>query len=188
MVGLRVPAHLLAFKLVATALVAAAILAPFVLADQGANVLGSLAGMSGWVIAGIVAGFLGLIALYCWTIQHLVERLRPDNRAMQPREVWLMFVPFFNMVEDFFIIAALTRSLRREAQVNPALAGFARFGAFSGFGWCMAQVASLSPGRAGEFAAAFAVVLWLWHWAFLVRVLRRLGRASASELRASEFA
>lgn len=180
MVGFRVPARLLAFKLAASALVAVAMLAPFFWADPDANVLGALAGLNGFLIAGIIVGFLGLIALYCRTIQSLLERLRPESREMRPREAWLMFVPFFNIVEDFFIIGALTRSLRREAEASPALAGLKRFGEASGIGWCFAQAVSLLPGRAGEIAAALAVVFWLWHWAFLVRLSRRLGAVSAA--------
>lgn len=175
MVGFRCSTRLLIFKLVATLLVAAAMLAPFFQTDQGVHVLGSLAGLSGPLIGVIVIGFLVLIALYCRTIQRLLERLRPESRTMRPLEVWLMFVPFFNIVEDFFIIGALTCSLRNEAGRNPALAGLKYFGAVAGFGWCVAQAASLFPGRAGEAIAALAILFWLWHWVFLIRVSRRLG-------------
>jgi hypothetical protein len=166
--------RLFAFKLVATAIVAAAMLYPLISPEGRAGVLASLTRLHPALLAAIVAAFLVAIALYCVTLQRLLERIRPENRAMAPRGVWLMFVPFYNIVEDFFIIRGVTESLRREAVGNPALAGMRGFGAVSGYGWAAAQVASLVPGEIGEVCALVALLLWLWHWAFVWHALGRL--------------
>jgi hypothetical protein len=167
---------LFALKLALTIPIAAAMVLPLLSAEGRANVLGTLAALGWWVFGAIVLAFLVAIALYCLTLQRLLERIAPANRAMAPRGVWLMFVPFYNIVEDFFIIRGVTASLGAEARVNPALSGFRRFGAISGYGWCAAQVLALIPGHWGELASLVALLLWLWHWVFIGRALRRMAQ------------
>lgn len=168
--------RVLAFKLVATALVAWAMLHPFLTPEGRAGVLASLAEFNAWALGAIVAAFLLGIAFYCVTLQRFLEHVAPENRMMRPRAVWLMFMPFYNIIEDFFIIHGVTRSLRREAATNPALKELKGDGAFAGHGWAAGQVLSLVPNRIGEAAAFAALVLWLWHWAFIWRALKRLAQ------------
>lgn len=171
-------AHL-SLKLALSVPVAAAMLYPFATPEGRAGVLASLTSLGWWNFGAILAAFLIGIAFYCLTLQRLLVRIRPKNRAMAPGGVWLMFVPFYNIVEDFFIIRGVTQSLRNEAATNSALAGTRSFGAFSGYGWCVAQVIALVPNRIGEAAALVALVLWLWHWGLMWRLLGRMGRVTA---------
>lgn len=99
----------------------------------------------------------------------MLKRIRPEARAAHPRSVWLMFLIPYNFVEDFFIVHHVARSLRAEAEVNPALADLRSFGAASGLGWCAAQIVSLMPNRVGEIAGLVALVLWVVHWRFITR-------------------
>lgn len=166
-------AHL-PLKLALSTPVAAAMLYPFATPEGRAGVLASLTSL-GWLNFGaILAAFLIGIALYCMTLQRFLARAAPENRAMAPRGVWLMFVPFYNIIEDFFIIRGVTETLRREAATNSALAETRSFGAFSGYGWCVAQVVALIPNRIGEGAALIALLLWLWHWVLIWRITRRM--------------
>ena len=162
-------------KLLASFAVAVAMLYPLFSPQGRAGILASLAALGmGWTIV-IVVAFLVGIFLYCRALVTCLERVSPAAQAMPPLAVWLMFVPFYNIVEDFFIIRGLTRSLEAESRLTERLAGVRRFGAVSGYGWCVAQVIALAPATLGEVAGLVALVLWLAHWRFITGVSRRLG-------------
>jgi hypothetical protein len=80
-----------------------------------------------------------------------------------------MFLLPYNFIEDFFIVANVSGSLKAEAAASPALPRFRSFGMISGIGWCAAQIISLVPNQLGSIAGIVAIVLWAWHWAFIRR-------------------
>lgn len=168
--------RLLVFKLAATVLVAAAMLYPLFTPDGRAGVMASIGALGWFWLGAILSTFLIAIFFYCRALQACLEKVSSQACSLNPRGVWLMFMPFYNIVEDFFIIHGVTRSLRAEAETNPRIAGLAPFGAASGFGWCAAQVLALVPTHLGAFASLVALVLWLWHWRFIAGVSRRLAQ------------
>lgn len=168
------PKRIFLLKVLATFAVAAAMLYPLFSPQGRAGVLASLAALGlGW-LAVIVTAFLVGIFFYCRALVTCLERVTPAAQAMPPRAVWLMFVPFYNIVEDFFIIHGVTQSLVAESRLTQRLAGVRSFGAISGYGWCVAQVLALAPATLGELAGMIALLLWLVHWRFVAMVNRRL--------------
>ena len=133
------------------------------------GLLGSLA---------IAAVFLAMVFLYCRDLYRSLTLVRPSARAAAPRSVWLMFLIPYNFIEDFFIVANVTKSLRREARQNIALHPFKRFGMASGLGWCTAQIVSLLPNAIGSVAGVLALPLWIVHWRFIRRVNAALTEAA----------
>ena len=125
-------------------------------------------GLLGSVV--LAAAFLAIVFLYCRDLYRSLSLVRPSAREASPRSVWLMFLIPYNFVEDFFIIANVASSLRREAQHNVALHPFKRFGMVSGLGWCTAQIVSLLPNAIGSIAGVLALLLWIIHWRFIRRV------------------
>jgi len=119
------------------------------------KMVGPIAGIA------ITAAFLVAVFLYCRDLQRTLVLVRPDSRTASPRSVWLMFLLPYNFVEDFFIIANVAKSLRREAQHNQALQSFKGFGSVSGFGWCSAQIVSLIPHEVGSLAGVLALLAWV---------------------------
>jgi hypothetical protein len=53
---------------------------------------------------------------YLLTLQKALNRCSPENRAMQPGMVWLMLIPLFNVVWQFFVVLNLAKSLAAEFQ------------------------------------------------------------------------
>jgi len=136
------------------------------------KMVGPIAGIA------ITAVFLVAVALYCRELQRTLALVRPDSRTASPRSVWLMFLLPYNFVEDFFIIANVAKSLRREAQHNQALRSFNGFGLVSGYGWCSAQIISLIPHEVGSLAGVLALLAWVVHWRFIRNVNRFLSESS----------
>ena len=133
-------------------------------------------GLLGSVV--LVAAFLAIIFLYCRDLYQSLSLVRPSARAASPRSVWLMFLIPYNFVEDFFIIANVANSLRREAQHNVALHPFKHFGMVSGLGWCAAQIVSLLPNAIGSIAGVLTLLLWIVHWRFIRQVNAALTEAA----------
>ncbi|GAA4937949.1 hypothetical protein GCM10025331_24660 [Actinoplanes utahensis] len=132
----------------------------------GGGILTEIAGRPPWISAAIVLGFLGLVALYCRTLQRTLTTVRPWARRARPASVWWMFAVPHNFVEDFFIVRAVAASLAADG-VPP---GPVRRWSILGFGWCAAQIVSLLPGVAGLAGGAVALPLWAVHWHLTVRL------------------
>ena len=62
--------------------------------------------------------FLGLILLpailYLLTLQNTLKVISPENRFMSLGQVWLMFIPFFNIVWQFIMVNRLAKSIGAE--------------------------------------------------------------------------
>ena len=59
---------------------------------------------------------------YLLTLQKALNRCSPECRAMNPGMVWLMLIPFFNIVWQFIIVLNMAKSLGRgipEARHTP---------------------------------------------------------------------
>lgn len=176
-------AALLLCKIVLTVPVAYALAYPFLYPATGGGVLNDVERLGVRGSLALAGVFLGLIFLYCRDLQRSLLLVRPAARKASPRSVWLMFLIPYNFVEDFFIVANVAGSLKREAQHNAALQPFKGFGLWTGLGWCAAQIVSLFPNEIGSVAGAVALPLWLVHWWRIRRVNAVL--AAASGLRPS---
>lgn len=170
------PALLVAIKVLLSALVAWALAYPFLQPEPvGLAKELSVLGVYGALFLGLV--FLALVAAYANDLRRVLARVSAGNRAATPRSVWWMLVLPYNFIEDFFIIHAVTTSLRREAQCRGGLGQMKSFGARTGFGWCAAQIGSLIPNDVGSLFALLALVMWVIHWRLIRKALAAL-RAS----------
>lgn len=153
---------------------------PFFRPDMAGGILNEFKMLgSTWVVAAATV-FLLLIFLYARDLANSLRLVSPESRKASPRGVWLMFLIPYNFIEDFCIISNVANSLRAEAASNPALAEFKSYGMASGLGWCTAQVVALIPNFIGEIAGLIAMVLWIWHWAFVRRANLALRNSLAS--------
>ena len=46
--------------------------------------------------------------------QNLLKTIKPDNRRIQPNDVWLQLIPGFNLVWQFFVVDRIAESIRNE--------------------------------------------------------------------------
>jgi hypothetical protein len=52
--------------------------------------------------------------VYLLTLQKALTRCSPENRAMSPGMVWLMLIPLFAVVWNFFVVLNMAKSLGAE--------------------------------------------------------------------------
>lgn len=169
---------LLLFKLFATTLVTAILAYPFIDPSLRTGVFASVAPVGILGVLALTTLFLLAVALYCRSLQHCLQLVQPEARAVNPKSVWFMFLIPYNFVEDFFIINNINKSLRIEARINPRLSALKSVGALSGFGWCTAQIVSLLPNHIGEAASVVAIIFWVMHWRLIARVNKLLSVAN----------
>jgi hypothetical protein len=132
--------------------------------DWRRGILGEVAGQPVAVSALVVAGFFGLVAVYCAALQRTLTLVR----APRPASVWWMFAIPYNFVEDFFIVGKVATALAADGRVP------ARRWAVVGQCWCALQILSLLPGVAGYAGGAAALPVWAAHWVMTARINRTL--------------
>jgi hypothetical protein len=115
------------------------------------------------MFSGIVAGlgFLAWLAVsifYILTLQKALNRCSPENRQMAPGMVWLLLIPIFNVIWNFFVVLKIAASLGAE---------FAKRGITSepapgkniGLAFAILSVLSWVP-----FVGIAAFVCWIIYW------------------------
>ena len=170
--------YLITIKIALTIPVTYALAYPLLNRQSGSGVLNEIDMIGPVYTTILILSFLTLVFLYCRDLERSLSLVRPANRAAKPRSVWLMFLIPYNFIEDFFIVANINHSLKREAQGNAALVGLKGFGMTSGIGWCSAQIVSLLPNEIGTVGGVVAIPFWVIHW----RLVRRANQLLAATL------
>lgn len=65
---------------------------------------------------GLVAIIIIVTVFFCLNLYNTLSLIRPENRKLHPAAVWLLFVPLFNFVWNFFVVIAVSSSLRNELE------------------------------------------------------------------------
>lgn len=66
------------------------------------------------LVLGILAVVLVPLILFLITLQNTLKLVSPENRAMEPGQVWLALIPLFNLYWHFVIASKMAESLARE--------------------------------------------------------------------------
>jgi hypothetical protein len=62
----------------------------------------------------LLLAFLIPAILFLLTQQNALKAVRPENRRMRPGLVWLQLIPLFGQVWQFFVVARISASLKKE--------------------------------------------------------------------------
>lgn len=63
-------------------------------------------------LIGLAIG-LAIAAVICWLISGCLKLLPQECREMEPGMVWLLMIPLFNLVWNFFVFPKTSRSFQR---------------------------------------------------------------------------
>jgi len=108
----------------------------------------------------VVLIFLLPILLFLLTIQRTLKAIAPESRDMSPGTVWLMLIPFLNIIWQFIMVDGVAKSLRNEcARLQiPTRESKPTFGA--GLAWCICNILSIIP----LFGPLAALVTFIVYW------------------------
>ena len=126
-------------------------------AVESARVIGMLVG----TLVGIVILLIPAI-FYLLTLQKTLNRCSPENRAMQPGMVWLMFIPLFNLVWHFFVVLNISKSLEAEFRKR-GIASEPNPGKTIGLVMCILACCGIIP-LFGVLFSLGGLVCWILYW------------------------
>ena len=116
------------------------------------------------MVVGLIVFAVMLIPaiFYLLTLQKAMNRVSPENRAMAPGMVWLMFIPLFNIVWHFFIVLNLAKSLGAEFKKRN-IAADAEPGKGIGLAMCILACCGIIP-VVNWFSGIATLVCWIMYW------------------------
>ena len=79
-------------------------------ATMDPDAVAALAGLAG--VAGLVGcfGYLVVAAIICVLLQMLYKAVPEEHRQLAPGFVWLLLIPIWNLIWNFFVFPKLSRS------------------------------------------------------------------------------
>src|SRR4026208_1167278 len=110
----------------------------------------------------------------------LLKAIEPDNRTIQPGEVWLQLIPVFNLYWQFVVVERIADSIRNElVERHPVSFGATSDSAFPihtderpthdlGWAYCILGTAGFIGFVLGFFIIMFvsfaALICWIIYW------------------------
>ena len=122
-----------------------------------------------YIVFGVLI-FLGMFLLlvclpgifYLITLHKAFARCRPRNRQMPPGLVWLMLIPFFNVIWHFVVVLNLATSLKKEFRARGIEAESAP-GQALGISMCALNLTGAIP-YLGIIGSIASFVCWICYW------------------------
>ena len=128
--------------------------------------------------------FIALIIIpmifFLITQENFLKVIKPDNRRMQPNEVWLQLIPLFNLFWQFIVVNRIAESIRNEiidrnlnsvsGTANPAFAiDVNEWPTLDlGLAYCILGIAGVAGFFFGfllfVFGGLAAMICWIIYW------------------------
>jgi hypothetical protein len=121
-----------------------------------------------FVCVGIV-----IAIFYILTLSRALEKCSPQSRTMQPGMLWLLLIPFVNLVWQFFVVMALSNSLGNEFRARGMANAPQEPGKQLGLAMCVCGVCAIIP-FVGALAGLANIVLWIMYWVKMTEFSRML--------------
>lgn len=123
--------------------------------------LGNL-GVVEWLLMGVFIGIVPVI-FYILSLQNTFKEISISNRKMEPGNVWLMLIPLFGLVWQFFIVDRLADSLKAEFATRNIVVDEDRPGYSIGLTYCILFCCGIIP-VLGALASLGGIVCWIIYW------------------------
>ena len=111
----------------------------------------------------ILAIGIAVAVFYCLTLSKALKQVRPELREMEPGQVWLYFIPFFNLYWIFVIASKVPASLKAEFYERGIGKRGDDYGANIGKWYAICTIASIVPFIGGCFGLV-GLVMWIMFW------------------------
>lgn len=115
---------------------------------------------SGWNLLGLLIALVVCI-LYLRTLMKTLQAVSPGVRKMEPGLVFLLLIPLFNLIWNFFVVYRIRDSLQQEF-ANRQMSG-SGFGFGVGMAMSVLSVLSFIP-VAGLLIGLAAFICWIIYW------------------------
>jgi hypothetical protein len=132
------------------------------------------------IVAGMLAvSVLVLYIIYIISLSRALSKCSVASRTMQPGMVWLLLVPLFSLVWQFFVVIGLADSLGKEFRARGIPNVEPEPGKSIGIAMCVCGVCVIIP-ILGVIAAIAHIILWIIYWVKITEFSRRLDQIPAT--------
>ncbi|MFC6644781.1 hypothetical protein ACFQBQ_04070 [Granulicella cerasi] len=100
---------------------------------------------------------------YILTLQKALAKCAPTSRTMEPMMFWIFLIPLVDIVFHFFMVMAMTQSLRNEFALRGIYPPEPELGQTLGIATCVAACCMVIP-FLGTLAFVAYLVLWIMYW------------------------
>ena len=121
-----------------------------------------------FALAGLAVGIF-----YILTLQRALNRCSPASRTMSPGLTWLLLIPLFGLIWQFFIVLAISKSVRNEFNARGVLNEEPEPGKAIGLAMAICTCASIVP-LIGVVASLAGLVLWIVYWVKVADLAKKL--------------
>lgn len=127
------------------------------------------------MVLSFVFGIFFLIPaiFYILTLQKALNQCAPASRTMEPSLVWLLIIPFVNLIFSFFVVLAMAKSLASEFARRGMPSYDPQPGQSVGLAMSICGCCCAVP-LLGAVAALAYLVLWIIYWVKIADYSRRL--------------
>jgi len=128
--------------------------------------------------------FMGIFLIpyifFIRTQYSILQAIQPENRLINPIEVWLQLIPVFGLIWQFVVVARIADSIQREYKSHKEVSFLGmgdgelqekideRVTYTTGFSYCVVLVLSFIP-VIGFLIGIAMLVLWITYWRQLIK-------------------
>jgi len=125
----------------------------------------------------LIAGAIVVHVLFLLNLQNTLKQVSPQNRKIQPGQVWMVLIPFFGIVWYFIMVQRIGKSLKAEFTVRQLPVGY-RPGQPVGMIMCILGCCSIIP-YLNILTVPAATVLFIIYWVKMAGYKRQLINSNA---------
>ena len=127
------------------------------------HLLLSMPGGSEWILIFIVLVPILLIPgiFFLLTLQNTLKAISPENRMMPPSNVWLMFIPLFNIVWQFIMVDKIAQSITAECARLNIRTNDAKPTYNIGLAWNICNIITFIPFIGGLASLVTFILYWV---------------------------
>jgi hypothetical protein len=116
------------------------------------------------IVVILFTALIGIVVavLYLLNLQNLLKIISPENRVVEPSNVWLMLIPLFNLVYAFILYPKISESVKNEF-LKRGLADGGDYGKSLGTAMAVLGLCGFIP-VLGGFASIAHLVIWIIYW------------------------
>ena len=107
--------------------------------------------------------FIGVAALFYYFQMQVLKKIPEKNRKIPPGQVWLQFIPLFNLGWQFVVVIAIADSLKLEFADRKVPVDEERPTYGLGIAMAVLQICSIIP-FLGVLAALAHFICWIAYW------------------------
>lgn len=137
--------------------------------------------MGGLIQLAFLLAFLVPYIFFVLTLYRTAEQISVQNRRIVPSQVWLLFIPLFNLIWMFVVINKLAASIKQECdRLNITYTQQTPTKDIGNI-YALLAIASLMP-VIGFFFGLGALICWIIYWTQVARYRKQFIENKDSEL------